>query len=47
MPPRKAQLLKPADLRRVFSPGDVPFETSDLAPQCQGPVVGQDRAKRA
>jgi predicted ATP-dependent protease len=47
MPLRKAQLLKPADLRRSFSPSEVPFETSDLAPECQGPVVGQDRAKRA
>jgi hypothetical protein len=47
MPPRKAHPLKPAELRRSFSPNEVPFETSDLAPQCQGPVVGQDRAKQA
>lgn len=39
--------LKPQDLRRVFDPALVPFETSDQAAQCQEPVVGQDRAKEA
>ncbi len=47
MPPRKALAVKLADLRRVFNPADVPFETSELALECQEPVVGQDRAKQA
>ncbi len=39
--------LPPSELRRGFSPRQVPFETSDQAPQCQEPVVGQKRAKEA
>jgi lon-related putative ATP-dependent protease len=39
--------LSPAELRRLFDPKKVPFETSDQAPECQEAVVGQSRAKEA
>ncbi|MFH1033695.1 MAG: ATP-binding protein [Pseudomonadota bacterium] len=39
--------LKIKDLRRTFDPANIPFETSEQAPECQEAVVGQKRAKEA
>ena len=47
MPLNPIQPLKPEQLRRRFDPADVPFETSDVAPDCLESVLGQSRAKEA
>jgi len=47
MPSETVSPLKPEQLRRGFDPADVPFETSDVAPDCLESVLGQDRAKEA
>ncbi|RJX36345.1 MAG: ATP-binding protein [Desulfarculus sp.] len=39
--------LSPETLRRRFDPAEVPFETSDTAPDCLESVLGQTRAKEA
>lgn len=39
--------LKIKDLRRIFDPAGIPFETSEQAPECPEAVVGQKRAKEA
>ncbi len=47
MPAAPFAPLKPNDLRRTFDPTEIPFETSDMAQECQEAVVGQRRAKEA
>ncbi|MCB2226254.1 MAG: AAA family ATPase [Desulfarculaceae bacterium] len=47
MPSSSFSPLSPAELRRVFDPAQVPFETSDNAPNCLESVLGQTRAKEA
>lgn len=47
MPLSTLQPLEIAQLRRVFDPATVPFETSDKAPDCLESVLGQTRAKEA
>ncbi|MBU1154859.1 MAG: AAA family ATPase [Proteobacteria bacterium] len=47
MPSSTPQPLDVSQLRRVFDPALVPFETSDKAPDCLDSVLGQARAKEA
>ncbi|MCB2192759.1 MAG: AAA family ATPase [Deltaproteobacteria bacterium] len=47
MPSSTAQPLDVSQLRRVFDPALVPFETSDQAADCVDSVLGQSRAKEA
>ncbi|MCF8065645.1 MAG: AAA family ATPase [Desulfarculaceae bacterium] len=47
MPSSTPQPLDISQLRRVFDPALVPFETSDKAPDCLDSVLGQSRAKEA
>lgn len=47
MPSSSLKPLEVAQLRRVFDPSMVPFETSDQAPDSLESVLGQSRAKEA